>query len=123
MVRPQAERARALRLDAQAAHQTLQTRFGHTELSHGEALKAERNARRVAEEALAALRAERPERARRVAKSVIVEHAAALAGGASDALPARAIAAKPGRKPRVPAAPREAKPVRWWTPSFRNKKA
>lgn len=109
--------------DAHAAHQTLQTRLSHTELSHGEALKAERAARRTAEEALAALRAERPERPRRVPKSVIVEHAEALGASASEPGSAQPMAAKPGRKPRLTAAPREAKPVRWWTPSFRNKKS
>jgi hypothetical protein len=91
--------------DAQAAYQALQTRFGHTELSHNEALKAERDARRAAEEALAALQAERlaaPPPAPR--KTVI------------------AVGDRPIRKPRLGGAAKESKPVRWWTPSYRAKK-
>lgn len=94
--------------DIQIAHQGLQTRFGHTELSHAEVLKAERDARRAAEEALAALRAEasEPTPKRRAAPRKIV-----LAAGET------AI-----RKPRLPTSAREQKPVRWWTPSYRTKK-
>src|SRR4051812_49220550 len=44
--------------EAQSQAQALQTRLGHAELAHNEALGAEREARRVAEDALAALRAE-----------------------------------------------------------------
>lgn len=93
--------------DAQAAYQVLQTRFGHTELSHNEALKTERDARRAAEEALAALQAERlaapPPAPQRVARKVV------------------AVGDRPLRKPRVAAAAKESKPVRWWTPTYRSK--
>lgn len=90
--------------DAQTAYQALQTRFGHTELSHNEALKTERDARRAAEEALASLRAERLEAApQRPSRRVI------------------AIGDHPIRKP-LAAAAKESKPVRWWTPSYRAKK-
>ncbi len=94
--------------EMQAAHQALQTRFHHAELSHNEALSAEREGRRAAEEALAALRAqpapttEVPRRTYRQATESTLE--------------------RPARKPRAGAAPKEHKPVRWWTPSFRAKK-
>ena len=92
--------------EALAAHQALQTRFGHTELSHGEALKAERDARRTAEEALAAIRAEAESREPSPAPS------------------ARAVRMPRATKPARSAAPaREEKPVRWWTPSYRAKKS
>lgn len=92
--------------EASHANQAMQTRFGHNELSNGEALRAERDLRRAAEEALAALRAElaersearAPERVRREIK-------------ASEPIP---------RKPRV-LSTKEPKPVRWWTPSYRSK--
>jgi hypothetical protein len=90
--------------DAQAAHQALQTRSGHTELARNEALAAEREARRSAEEALAALRAELAETSRRAPLP------------AAEPKPER-----PARKPRAAAAPKEQKPVRWWTPSYRAK--
>ena len=91
--------------DAQASNQALQTRAGHTELSHSEAIKREREARRTAEEALSALRAEHMQPTR-----PMVGETPAVA------------ALRPGRKPRAVAAPKEQKPVRWWTPSFRSKK-
>lgn len=98
--------------EAQAAHQALQTRSGHTDLAHNEALATERAARRGAEEALAALRSERPEPAPRAPEPRMPEP--------------RAMEPKPERAPRAPragAAPKELKPVRWWTPSYRAKKA
>ena len=92
-------------LEAQAAHQALQTRLGHAELAHSEAMATEREARRVAEEALTAFRTEPPE-------------------------PPRTVRAAPEPKPvvrkarvaRVPKAEKEQKPVRWWTPSYRAKR-
>lgn len=92
--------------EMQATHQGLQTRFGHTELDHAEALRSERAARRSAEEALAALQAERAtavEAPRRARRKIV---------------PAAGEA--PIRKPRLAAA-RAEKPVRWWTPSYRAK--
>ncbi len=94
--------------DLQLTYQALQTRFGHTELSHNEALKTERDARRAAEEALAALQAERlaapPPAPPAPQRKVIV---------AGD---------RPIRKPRIAAGAKEEKPVRWWTPNYRAKK-
>jgi hypothetical protein len=83
--------------DAQSAHQALQTRLGHAELAHNEALAIEREGRRLAEEALATLRAETPAPAER---KPIVRRA---------------------RLPRLPKMEKEAKPVRWWTASYRMK--
>ena len=89
--------------DAQAANQALQTRLAHSELAHGEALAAERQARKLAEDAQAAAAA--PRRAEPAMKARAAEPAI-----------------KPPRKPRANAAPpREPKPVKWWTPGFRAK--
>ena len=94
--------------DLQASFQALQTRFGHTELSHNEALKLERDARRAAEEALTTLRAERLP----PPPPVITR----------ERKPAVAIGDRPIRKPSLARAAKEEKPVRWWTPSYRTKK-
>lgn len=97
--------------EANAANQALQTRLAHTELAHNEVLTLERNARRAAEEALAALQAAPPE----PAPQPIVE--------AQSPEPKRR-GRKPGTTlPKLPRAPREDKPVRWWTPSYRAKRS
>ena len=89
--------------ETQAANQALQTRLAHADLAHGEALVAERQARKQAEDALAATTAPRPALAPMAARPM-------------DSAP------KPPRKPRANAAPpREPKPVKWWTPGFRAK--
>jgi hypothetical protein len=100
--------------EAQAAHQALQTRSGHSELARNEALAAEREARRSAEEALAALRAELAETSR--AEMARAETQRREPFQAAEPKPER-----PARKPRAAAAPKEPKPVRWWTPSYRAK--
>lgn len=94
--------------DANHANQAMQTRFGHNELSNGEALRAERDARRAAEEALTALRAELAElkQAELVAPEKVRREIRA-----SEPIP---------RKPRA-LLTKEPKPVRWWTPSYRAK--
>ena len=94
---------RRLLHDAQSAHQALQTRFGHTELALNETLKAEREARRTAEDSLAALRVESAERPAPVPVQLPVSRVKS-----ADAAP---------RKVRATAA-KEPKPVRWWTPSY-----
>lgn len=89
--------------EAQAAYQALQTQFAHAKIAHKEALEAEQNARRAAEEALAALKA--------APKEEVVE-------------PQAAEPKRRGRRPVVAKAPRaakEQKPVRWWTPTYRSK--
>lgn len=91
--------------ELQATHQALQTRSGHAELAHNEALAAEREARRAAEDALAAVRPEPAEPPRRTYRKS-----------------AEMKLDRPARKPRAAAAPKEQKPVRWWTPSYRSKK-
>ena len=93
--------------EAHHANQAMQTRFGHTELSHAEALQTQRDLRQAAEEALAALRAELAERkpAPVVAEKVRRE----IKASEPITRKLRAIAAK------------EPKPVRWWTPSYRAK--
>ena len=94
--------------EAQHANQVLQTRFGHTELSNGEALRTERELRRVAEEALAALQAEGAERKR---LDAVAPEKVRRDSKASEPIP---------RKPRA-SSTKEPKPVRWWTPSYRSK--
>lgn len=90
--------------DAQAAQQAAQTRLAHAELAHREALATERQARKSAEDALAAaliVPAPRPPEPLPEPK----------------AKPERAV-----RKPRISSVPaKDAKPVRWWTPSYRAK--
>ncbi len=94
--------------DAQHANQAMQTRFGHTELSNGEALRTERDLRRAAEEALAALQAEAAERKR---LDAVAPEKVRRDIRASEPIP---------RKPRS-LSTKEPKPVRWWTPSYRSK--
>lgn len=107
--------------EAHSAHQTLQTRSGHTELAHNEALAAERAARRSAEAALAALHAERAVETRaempREERAEMPHVEARAPRQAAEPKPER-----PARAPRAGAAPKEHKPVRWWTPSYRAKK-
>lgn len=95
--------------EAQAAAQAQQTRSAHAELAHTEALAAERRARQAAEESLQAL----------------------LATSGQLAPPptaARPASAKPKSKPavrkasRAPGAAKEPQPVKWWLPSFREKR-
>ncbi|GAC1484625.1 MAG: hypothetical protein NVS2B11_10320 [Acetobacteraceae bacterium] len=98
--------------EAQAACQALQTRLAHTQIAHGEALASEREARRLADEALAEARAN-------------------LAAAAASAAPLAAMQAKPAKPKReyrasaatreLKPATREPKPVRWWTTSYRAK--
>ena len=98
--------------EQQAAAQALQTRLAHTELAHDEALSLERQARIAAQEALAAV----PAPPRRAVKAVNPSERPAKA-----AAPEGAEVPKPKRgRPRT-AAPKEPKPIRWWTPSFRAK--
>jgi hypothetical protein len=89
--------------EAQMQAQALETRLGHATLAHNEAITAEREARRVAEEALASVRTEISEqptpRASAESKQVV----------------------RKMRVPRAPKAEKEQKPVRWWTPSYRAK--
>ncbi len=99
--------------DAQAAHQALQTRLAHAELAHREALAAERQARKQAEEAHVAATPPRAELKRAEAKRAEPERA--------ESAPERERIV---RKPRANAAPpKEPKPVRWWTPSYRASKS
>lgn len=97
--------------EAQAALQASQTRLAHAELAHNEALAAERSARHAAEESLQS-------RLTVPAEQPIVLPAATL----SVAVPTKAKPAmrKAPRVPRVPKS-KEAQPVKWWLPSFREK--
>lgn len=90
--------------EQQAAMQALQTRLAHMELAHRDALETERKSLAVAQEALVAARAAPQRRAIRLPEATE---------------PAEPAKAKRGR-PRIHP-PREPKPVRWWTPSFKAK--
>ena len=94
--------------EAQHANQAMQTRFGHTELSNGEALRTERDLRRAAEEALAALQAE------------IAERKKDAAATPPDRVRREIKASEPILRKRA-LSTKEPKPVRWWTPSYRSK--
>ena len=89
----------------QAASQALQTRLAHADLAHREALQQEQRALAAAQEALAAAQQTRRPRATLAAEPDATQPAAAP---------------RPRGRPRT-APPKEAKPVRWWTPSFRTK--
>ncbi len=95
--------------EQQAAAQALQTRLAHAELAHNEALSIERQARAAAQEALANAFA-RPRRAANTADADdVAEQGTPKVEGAPKA--------KRGRPRTAP--PKDPKPVRWWTPSFR----
>lgn len=134
--------------EANQANQSLQTRFGHNELSNGEVLRSEREGRRVAEAALIELRASLQAETDR-AKALETALAAAKAAEKKLADNRAADQKSTGYKiadtklseprvqevrlrrevrasepiPRTPrsASPKEPKPVRWWTPSYRAK--
>ncbi len=97
--------------DLQTVHQTLQTQLRHSDMAHADAVKAEREARRAAEEALVALRAER----------VVVRDVKVAEVERETAEPV--VLVRRERRLRIETGPgKEPKPVRWWTPSYRAKK-
>ena len=97
--------------EAQASVQALQTRLAHAEFAHGEALAAERRARKEAEDSLQA----------RIALEA--EQAASPAGEAPVAAAVTAPKKAVRKMPRVPRTPKvaEPQPVKWWLPKFREK--
>ena len=97
--------------EAQAAVQAQQTRLAHAELAHNEALAAERNARRAAEESLQAHSAR--------SESLAPPPAVVVPPSAAPAKP-KSAARKAPRVPRAAKA-KEPQPVKWWLPSFREK--
>ena len=108
--------------EQQAQFQALQTRLVHAELAHKDALEQERRALTVAQEALATALAEAaialpPRRIQRPAPAAI-SMAPGPDGEAAGAPPAD-TPPKPKRGRPRSALPKEPKPVRWWTPSFR----
>lgn len=109
--------------EQQAAFQALQTRLAHMELAHRDALEAERRTLAVAQAALVEAKAQPAPR--RAARPAVEAAAPAVPGEADDTatpdgpLAAAAPKAKRGR-PRIHP-PREPKPLRWWTPSFKAK--
>ena len=96
--------------EAQAAVQAQQTRLAHAELAHREALAVERSARHAAEESLQA----------RIAASELAPLPAAALPLPTVAKP-KPSARKMSRVPRVASA-KEPQPVKWWLPSFREKR-
>lgn len=98
--------------EAQSSVQALQTRIVHSELAHGEALATERRARKDAEDSLQAQLLSQAEQLMAHPSS----SAPASAGPASQKRTARKVA-------RVPRAAKvaDAKPVKWWLPTFREK--
>ena len=119
--------------EQQAAHQALQTRLAHMELAHRDALEAERRTLAVAQSALADAKAQpTPRRAARPAAEPVAQPEAEAgaevgaevgAGPGATAVDGPAAPAAPKAKrgrPRIHP-PREPKPLRWWTPSFKAK--
>ena len=104
--------------EAQAALQHEKTRSAHAELAHADALAA---VARVTEAATA----------RADAAATTQVSGVAQAGAVTAADPDAPVKARRGRPPRKPAIDRASlerpakaeKPVRWWTPSYRAKKA
>ncbi len=112
--------------EAQAAHQALQTRMAHNELAAAEALQQERQARIAAQDAVAQAVAAIPPR-RGPGRPRIHPLPAAMpdedeASGMLDATGEAEEASRPKRGRPRSALPKEPKPVRWWTPSFRASK-
>lgn len=97
--------------EAQAGAQALQTRLAHSEFAHGEALAAERRARKEAEESLQAWLVPQVEEPAAPPHAIA---AMALSG------PAKKMARKVPRTPRGPKVA-EPQPVKWWLPNFREK--
>ena len=97
--------------EAQASVQALQTRLAHAEFAHGEALAAERRARKEAEESLQTQLSpqfEQPVAPPMTAPTLI------------SADRAKKAVRKAPRAPRVPKVA-EPQPVKWWLPNFREK--
>ena len=97
--------------EAQVSVQALQTRLAHAEFAHGEALAAERRARREAEESLQA------QLIPQIEQPVAPPMATSALGGASKA---KKVIRKAPRTPRVSKVA-EPQPVKWWLPNFREK--
>lgn len=102
--------------DSQSSAQAAQTRLVHAEFAHGEALAAERRARKEAEDAL---------QARSVPLEAPVPIASLVASSPAETPPVAAapVLRKAPRTPRVPrvATTREPQPVKWWLPNFKEK--
>lgn len=109
--------------EQQAAHQALQTRLAHMELAHGDALEAERRTLAVAQSALVEAKAQpAPRRAPRpVVEAAVHAESVPADGTATPDVPTVPAVPKAKRgRPRIHP-PREPKPLRWWTPSFKAK--
>lgn len=109
--------------EQQAQTHALQTRLVHADLAHKDALEQERRALTTAQEALAKALAEAaaappPRRVARPAPAISMHDATAPQDPANDAPPPDAPIKRKRGRPRS-ALPKEPKPVRWWTPSFR----
>lgn len=98
--------------EAQSSVQALQTRLVHTDLAHGEALAAERRARKDAEDNLQAQLLSQ-------AEQFTAPPSSSAAASATPAPPKKA-ARKVARVPRA-AKIAEPRPVKWWLPTFREK--
>ncbi len=136
--------------EATQANQSMQTRLGHNELSSGEVLRTEREGRRVAEAALAELRAALQAETARVSaleaalaaakaekiaddreaeRKAAEQTATQSSQPASDAAPVQSEirvrrevrASEPIPRKQRSGSAKEPKPVRWWTPSYRAK--
>ncbi len=106
--------------EANHANQAMQTRIGHNELSNGEAIRAERDLRRSAEEALATLQTEMAALRAEIAERKEIE--AATPAPVPQRVRREIRASEPIPRKTRALSSKEPKPVRWWTPSYRSKK-
>jgi hypothetical protein len=98
--------------EAQASAQALQTRLVHAEFAHGEALAAERRARKDVEDSLQAQLALQVEPS---IEPIVTESALVVVSS----IPKKAVR-KTMRMPRASKVA-EPQPVKWWLPTFREK--
>lgn len=116
-------KARTLAEDLERQNRALQTRLTHAEIATREAAEAEQRLRAERDRALAELAAARAglEAARAAHPTAPVPvPVPAPVPAAVPKPPAEATAKRKRGRPRLHPAP-EAKPVRWWTPSYRAK--
>jgi hypothetical protein len=111
---------RSLR-EMQATLQQLQTKLGHTDLEHREALAAERRGREQAEAVLAEAVAAREALEARLSEMEAHSRVTEVEPHSEPAGSNQPRQAKPRRKTTRSPVEREPQPVKWWLPSYKSK--
>ncbi|HEX3347904.1 MAG TPA: hypothetical protein VHS58_07350 [Acetobacteraceae bacterium] len=114
-------RTRRQLTDALATIQALETKHAHAELARAEAIGAERTAREQVEAELQQLRAQVPVAAEQDVTEPAAE-APPLKQRRKVGRPAGVSARAERRNPEPRAVETDPEPVKWWLPSYRNKK-